>query len=488
MCAITPAASVAAGLPRAVGEGQSVSYIGAGRTAPKQLSMRQVLVAWAPLAASWLLMGLELSAVGAVMARLPDPAVSLAAYGGVVFPIALIIESPIIMLLAASTALAVDAVSYRVIWRFMLVVAGALTALHALIAFTPLFDVVAMNMLGVPEALREPARWGMQLMLPWTFSIASRRTHQGLLIRFGRSKAVTLGTVVRLASNITVLSAGYLYGQLPGIVVGCAGVACGVSAEAVVAAVCVRPVLRQHINGKQPAGDPLTLRAFLYFYVPLMLTPFINFFAMPLAAASMSRMPMALESLAVWPVLNGIAFAMRSTGYALNEVVVAQLDLWRPVPALRRFAWILAAATSAPLLLMALSPLGMFWFQRVAALSPALAMLAAAAFAMTIPLPAMAALQSLYQGVLVHSRRTQGITESVAALLLGTVGVLALGIAWQGPAGIMFAAAALVLGNAAQTGWVWWRARGDLALVEGRDGLDPEPATGAHSAAVETAD
>jgi hypothetical protein len=434
--------------------------------------MRQVLTAWAPLAASWLLMGLELPAVGAVMARLPDPAVSLAAYGGVVFPIALIIESPIIMLLAASTALAVDAVSYRVIWRFMLVVAGGLTALHALIAFSPLFDVVAMSVLGVPEALREPARWGMQLMLPWTFSIASRRTHQGLLIRFGRSEAVTLGTVVRLITNVSVLSAGYMYGQLPGIVVGCAAVACGVSAEAVVAAISLRPVLRRHINGKQPAGEPLTLRAFLKFYWPLMLTPFINFFAMPLAAAGMSRMPVVLESLAVWPVLNGIAFATRSTGYALNEVVVAQLDLWRPVPALRRFAWILAAATSAPLLLMALSPLGMFWFQRVAALTPELARLATVAFAMTIPLPAMAAIQSLYQGVLVHSRRTQGITESVVALLLGTIAMLALGIAWQGPEGIMFAAAALVAGNAAQTGWVWWRARSELALLEARDGAD----------------
>ena len=449
-----------------------MSDLATQRPLPKQLLMRQVLTAWAPLAASWLLMGLELPAVGAVMARLPDPAVSLAAYGGVVFPIALIIESPIIMLLAASTALAVDAVSYRVIWRFMLVVAGALTALHALIAFTPLFDVVAMGVLGVPEALREPARWGMQLMLPWTFSIASRRTHQGLLIRFGRSKAVTLGTVVRLITNVSVLSAGYMYGQLPGIVVGCAAVACGVSAEAVVAAISVRPVLRRHINGKQPAGEPLTLRAFLKFYWPLMLTPFINFFAMPLAAAGMSRMPVVLESLAVWPVLNGIAFATRSTGYALNEVVVAQLDLWRPVPALRRFAWILAAATSAPLLLMALSPLGMFWFQRVAALTPELARLATVAFAMTIPLPAMAAIQSLYQGVLVHSRRTQGITESVVALLLGTIAVLALGIAWQGPEGIMFAAAALVAGNAAQTGWVWWRARSELALLEARDGAN----------------
>jgi hypothetical protein len=366
----------------------------------------------------------------------------------------------------------VDAVSYRVIWRFMLVVAGGLTALHALIAFSPLFDVVAMGVLGVPEALREPARWGMQLMLPWTFSIASRRTHQGLLIRFGRSEAVTLGTVVRLITNVSVLSAGYMYGQLPGIVVGCAAVACGVSAEAVVAAISLRPVLRRHINGKQPAGEPLTLRAFLKFYWPLMLTPFINFFAMPLAAAGMSRMPVVLESLAVWPVLNGIAFATRSTGYALNEVVVAQLDLWRPVPDLRRFAWILAAATSAPLLLMALSPLGMFWFQRVAALTPELARLATVAFAMTIPLPAMAAIQSLYQGVLVHSRRTQGITESVVALLLGTIAMLALGIAWQGPEGIMFAAAALVAGNAAQTGWVWWRARSELALLEARDGAD----------------
>ena len=46
-------------------------------------------------------MGLELPVVSAVMARLPQPEVSLAAYGGLVFPTALLIESPIIMLLAS---------------------------------------------------------------------------------------------------------------------------------------------------------------------------------------------------------------------------------------------------------------------------------------------------------------------------------------------------------------------------------------------------
>ena len=43
-------------------------------------------------------MSIELPLVSAVMARLSDPTIHLAAYGGVVFPIALVIEAPIIML------------------------------------------------------------------------------------------------------------------------------------------------------------------------------------------------------------------------------------------------------------------------------------------------------------------------------------------------------------------------------------------------------
>ena len=66
--------------------------------------MRTVFATWWPLAVSWLLMGLELPAISAGLARLPDPKIHLAAYGGVVFPIALMIESPIVMLLTASTA------------------------------------------------------------------------------------------------------------------------------------------------------------------------------------------------------------------------------------------------------------------------------------------------------------------------------------------------------------------------------------------------
>ena len=169
--------------------------------APRPLTTRDVLATWAPLAGSWLLMGLELPVVSAVMARLPHATVSLAAYGGVVFPMSLLVEAPILMLLTASTALARDMASYRVVRRFMFVAGGSLTALHALIAFTPLFDLIAGTWIGVPDEVREPARVGLRIMVPWTMSIAYRRTQQGVLIRFERARAVTWGTMVRLGTH-----------------------------------------------------------------------------------------------------------------------------------------------------------------------------------------------------------------------------------------------------------------------------------------------
>ena len=99
---------------------------------PRNLTLREVFSTWWPLAASWVMMALELPAVSAVIARLADPNVHLAAYGGIVFPLALVVEAPIIMLLSASTALSKDMDSYRKLRRFMFWSAFGLTVVHLL--------------------------------------------------------------------------------------------------------------------------------------------------------------------------------------------------------------------------------------------------------------------------------------------------------------------------------------------------------------------
>ncbi len=99
------------------------------------------------------------------------------------FPFRLIIEAPIIMLLAASTALSRDLPSYRKIYKFMMLTGFSLTLIHILVAFTPLYYLVVRGIIGSPEEIIEPARIGLMFMTPWTWSIGFRRFQQGVMIR-----------------------------------------------------------------------------------------------------------------------------------------------------------------------------------------------------------------------------------------------------------------------------------------------------------------
>ncbi len=404
-------------------------------------------------------MGLELPLVSAIMARLAEPKISLAAYGGVVFPMALIIEAPVIMLLAASTALAKDKQAYHLLSRFMVWTGAGLTALHILIVSTPLYYFVVGKLIDAPPEIWEPARLGLIIMIPWTWAIAYRRLQQGVLIRFGRSHRVGIGTVVRLSSNISILAIGFAIGTLPGIAVGTAGIAVGVCAEALYAWFAVREIVKNEIPDAPPETTSLTQRGFFGFYIPLALTSLLALLSLPIGSAAISRMPRALDSLAVWPVLTGLTFTMRSLTLAFNEAVVALLDAPRAVAALRRFTLFLAAGTSTVLLILAATPLAATYFGGVSGLSPTLRNLAGQGIWLAIILPGFGAFQNFFQGALVHTGRTRAITEAVTIYIGVSATVLILGIWQQSFVGLFVALVAAVCGYAAQLLWLWHRSR-----------------------------
>ena len=446
-------------------------------SAKTPLSLRRVLTTWWPLAASWLLMGVELPALSAVVARLADPEINLAAYGGVVFPLALVVESPIIMLLAASTALSRDWDSYLKLRRFMMRSGALLTVIHGLIAFTPLYYPVVEGLIGAPEAIVAPARTGLMIMIPWSWAIAYRRFNQGVLIRFGHSQAVGLGTSLRLSINGLVLATGYLIGTIPGIIVATSAVASGVVGEAAYAGLRVRPVLRDELRTASPVAPRLTFQEFIAFYVPLAMTSLLFLLSQPIGSAALSRMPEALESLAVWPVISGFLFLFRSLGVAFNEVVIALLDEPQSAPALRRFTTLLALVQTILLALMAATPLSTLWFGSVSALSPNLTALARTGLWIALPIPALNLLQSWYQGTIVHSRHTRGITEAVVVYLLTSGSVLWVGVIWGQIAGLYVGLGAFAVSMLTQTAWLWWRSRPAMRAVQARDmvGSSPQP-------------
>jgi len=414
-------------------------------------------------------MAVEGPALSAVAARLPNPEINLAAFGGIVYPLALIIEAPIIMLLSASTALSKDWDSYRKLKRFMMVMGALLTVVHVLVAFTPLYDLVVVQMIGPPDAVVEPARLGMMIMIPWSWAIGYRRFKQGVLIRFGHSRAVGLGTFVRLAADGIVLAAGYLIGTLPGTVVAASALALGVMSEAVFAGIRAQRVIEKELKAAPPVDVPVTLSSFVDFYTPLALTSLIRLFAEPLSSAALSRMPRVLDSLAVWSMVTGFLFLLRSVGMAYNEVVIALLDEPGSSGTLRRFMVILAVVVTALILLVTATPLSMVYFDRIGGLRPELAHFASAGLWVAVLMPAIEVIQSWFQGLLVFSRRTRAVTEAVAIYLVVATAILLGGVVWGEVAGLYVGLAAITLGRFMQTLWLWHRSRGAKERVEDRD-------------------
>ena len=406
-----------------------------------------------------MLMALEGPAVSLAIARLAFPEINLAAYGGLVFPLALFVEAPIIMLLAASTALCKDWITYRKIRRFMHVTCGMLTSLHLLIVLTPLYSFLARTAIDAPEEIIGPARLGLLIMLPWTWSIAYRRFNQGVLIRFGHSLSIGVGTMIRLLTNGSILLAGYLLKSFDGIVVATVATSMGVMAEALYVAFRVRPVLRYQLPKASETGAVLNYGDFFRFYIPLSLTSIILIGARPILSAGISRMPNAIDSLAVLPVVTGLTFLLQSAGIAYNEVVIALLDKPGATRALRRFAAGLMIATSGGLFLIAATPLAGFWFGTITGLSPRLVELARNGLFFAILLPALAVAQSWNQGVILQSKKTRSITEAVLIYLIVSIPILWTGMRIGRFSGIYVGLLSMAVGEGCRTLWLWLRSR-----------------------------
>ncbi len=420
--------------------------------------LRTVIATWWPLALSWLIMSLEVPMLSAVIARLANPTINLAAFGSVANPLIGIVQAPILTLLSLSTAVSRDWDSYLKGRRIMLLTASGLTLVYLAVSFTPLYDLIVRQLIGAPEEIIEPARLAMWIGVPWTFAVAFRRFNQGVMIRFNHSRTITIGTLIRFSADIILLSIAWLLQTIPGAAVGSLMMVVGVVTEAVYAGLVVRPVLRNEVRTAEPAGDNSTLGQMWFFFLPMMLTPLLNMFIRPIGSAALSRFPDPLQALAIWPVINSFFWLVVTSGTAFNEVVIALLDRTGARRTLLRFMILLSASQLAVMLLLALTPLAYLWFVKAAGLTATDSLLASRAFLIMLPSSILSPLNSWFVGNLLQMRRSRAITEgTIAYLLVFTIG-LALGGRFLPWSGLFIVMTISTLAGIVQTLWLGLRA------------------------------
>jgi hypothetical protein len=371
---------------------------------------------------------------------------------GIVFSIAVAIESPIINLLATSTAQVRDRASFCLVRRFTVHWMVGLTAIATVVALNPLFDLLVVRWLGTPPQVAAFVQPGLMVMIPWSAAIAWRRFLQGILIAHSRTRMVAWGTAIRLLGSGGTAIGLALWGEVSGVLVGTIALIVGVLFEALFATWAVQPILAREL-AVDTAGNPyrLTYGGLLSFHIPLASASVLTLLMQPLVTACLARLDRPVETLAAWPMIFQFMLLARAMAFALPEVVIALSPRSGSELALRRFSWTMTWVSLGGMLLFGATPLAHFYLSSIQSAAPGVVDVATLGFLLLIPLPPLSTLTSWYRGLLIHRRNTTAVNKAMMIRLAVTAVVLVLGL-WMRAPGIATAAAAIVLSSAAELG------------------------------------
>ncbi|MFH0789082.1 MAG: hypothetical protein V2B13_15910 [Pseudomonadota bacterium] len=414
-----------------------------------KLTNKRILLFWLPLESTWLMMALESSLVSAIIARMAEPKFNLAAYG-VAFSFILVLEAPIMMIISAATALVKDRDSYLKLQRFTFVLIGIITLVQGFVLLPSVFTFLARRLIGLPENVARLTYQAVFFFIPVPWAIGIRRFYQGVLIRHNRTRYVAFGTAIRLATIILTGLCLYYFSSLDGASVGAGVLMTAVLLEAVSSRIMARPIVKGLLSQTDHQGgdkkDLLTYRAIFKFYFPLALTSLLALGVQPAVTFFVGKSRMAIESLAVLPVIHGLVFIFMSCGLSFHEASIALLgNQNRNYKELRNFALGLSVITIGLLACIGFTPLSNLWFRHVSGLSAELTQFALTPVKILVIMPGLWMLLTFQRSVLVNTRNTGPITWATGLELTIVILTLYIGIRYLDAIGAIVAAVALIL-------------------------------------------
>jgi hypothetical protein len=385
----------------------------------------------------------------------------LAAYG-VAFGLALLIEAPIIMLLDASVAKSTTRQAFAVVRRFALALGLIVTGIGLVVALTPLYDLIVIDLMNIPADVAALARPTMQILVWWPLPIAWRRAHQGVLIRARKTAIITLTTGVRLVTLAGSLFVGMqLFPQGGAIVAGLA-MDISVTVEAILITIATGRVLRSGaLEAVEAETDdpPLAMRPLWRFYRPLAITTILRQTTRPMLNAGIAAAMLARASLAAWPVVWGFTVLIAGPAWSLQQLSTALVVDKGAYHRVRNFALALSAIMSAILAVVAFTPLYSGVMGGIYNLSPALQQLALPAMRIMVVYPLIMGAQGLLRGVLIRSGCTGDVRTAMAINVITVGATLVLGVLASSMTGTMLAAVATLTGSITEFAWLRWKTK-----------------------------
>jgi O-antigen/teichoic acid export membrane protein len=378
------------------------------------------------------------------------------AAAGVGRTVAVLFESPIIMVLHAANVLAGKSAARKAFWRLVLLLTALLTVGICVLALPAVFAWVAARLLGLQPDLAARTHTVLLFLLVWPALIGWRRYFQGLLIHADHMTTIGIGGISRLVGTGVVLALGMHWAWDGPILAGAAAIS-GVVVETGLIMLAARHF---HVSERpETVTGPLwgTPGQVWRFYRPLAAVMLIVWGARIGLGGIIARAYDSAIALAVWAAASAIIVLVTNASFMVQQVVIRN-RLKTPLRTMMQFVISSGLVGSAILLLIGATPQGARLLALLVGPQPALIQQAIPVVAVCIPAPLVVAFMATAQGWLIGAGHTIRVNRATWLGAVVQIGTGLIGVAAGMPGGTV-AGLATLLSLVAETAWLWGQVR-----------------------------
>ena len=423
---------------------------------PTQTSIRSIAAFYLPLALAWLLMSIESPISVSIISRTPNAQVLTAAFL-IMMAVSLWIESPVIDLLSTATTLGKSRAAVDKIRNFAVQMIIWVTAIHALVSLTPLYDLLLIRLLHVPVEVAEAARVPLAIMTPWSGCIGWRRWRQGIMIRNGITKPITLGTVLRMFTIGGVGAALLAFTKWDGLTIAAIALVTSVFVEALFIHFAAKPSIYD-MPEHQAGDEQLSVGRLWKFHAPLSISTLVMLTSTPLVGAALARVAEPVLQMAAWQVATALSFTFRIATFGLTELVITVGTTPESVRAVRRFCLGLGGLLGVSMVVIWAIGADYWFFTQVLHAPPGTSAIARTGFIAAAMFPVLGGMLGYLKGRLTSKHLTMARLYGIVANVITLLIALEIGVR-SGAEGVVVAATAIGLSQIAElTAYItYWR-------------------------------
>ncbi len=343
-------------------------------------------------------------ALAGILARTDHAEEAISGFA-VAFSIALLAGLPHIRVQQLTLVFFDDSASVPVIRNFVMRWAALSTLLIAVVALTPLNEIILGSVFSVEPEVEKQAAGALRALVALPGLLVMRAYMHGVALRAERPLIVWIGSITGSVVVISIAATLILTDSVSGALAGGIAFSSGAAVEVALLWVLTRRVV---VAGTGKA--PVTIKDMTKFFWPLLVAAIAPSITQPIISASMARAADPTVSIAAVSVSFGLFQTVSAATNGVQNSTLALLALNFSEAQVLRFMVVVGLLTSvATLLIGFVEPVTVLVLQDILGTEDRLFELARFAFRLLAPLPMVLVIEQVFAARLMRARNTRPI-------------------------------------------------------------------------------